>query len=261
MPLRTRKSSGFGSVFAGLFKFLGERKTKAKFPDPPVLLLGSPRSGTSISIAVLSAHPQLYCLPFESRMLTEWTTLKSGKLYPQRRYRLYRHVLFNRIPNGKRLVEKSPAHLSEIPEIEKYYGKGKAKFVHIVRDGRDVVLSTYPGSDAHPSADRWMYEVEIALKYKDWPNFYTIRYEDLIKNFDKTIGGLCDYLELPFDNAMKDWFRNKTMSSHEGVGKVQPLFSGSIQKWKKVPDHPEVKKLNEDPRARQLLTVWGYLAG
>lgn len=257
-PLRKRRSKGIGSLFSSLLTVAGKGKTARKFPDPPILVVGSPRSGTSITITVLSAHPALYCLPYESRMLTEWEELADGSIYPQRMYRLHRHVLFNAIPNGKKLVEKTPTHLIEVPEIEKFYGEGKTKYIHVLRDGRDVVLSKYPRTDVSPKADRWLYEVNLARKFAALPNFYTLKYESLILDFENSMIRLCEFLEIDFTEEMQHWFQNKSIDKHIGYGEAKPLFADSVGKWKKHREHEEVRFLNEDKSARESLAYWGY---
>jgi hypothetical protein len=72
------------------------------------------------------------------------------------------------------------------------------KFVHLVRDGRDVVLSkhpTYP-DEYHVEPERWIRDVREGARFLSDPRVYTLRYEDLILDHDKALRGLCGYLEL-----------------------------------------------------------------
>ena len=65
----------------------------------------------------------------------------------------------------------------------------RVKIIHIVRDGRDVVLSRHPVDTARHwiSPSRWVEDVSAGLSFEGHPQVLTIRYEDLVKEYDITI--------------------------------------------------------------------------
>jgi hypothetical protein len=106
--------------------------------------------------------------------------------------------------------DKTPIYASYIPLLHQMFPQ--ARFVHIIRDGRDVALSML---------DKWEQEefhVDIYFAAKSWvrritaaqaagakigPQFYTeLRYENLVENPERELPPLCAFLEIDFVPAM-----------------------------------------------------------
>ena len=66
---------------------------------------------------------------------------------------------------------------------------------------------------------------------------YTVsKYEDLLDNFDEKVLKLLNYLNLPWDDAVRD-YRNtamtrKLISTPSSSQVIQPLYKSSVGRWK-----------------------------
>ena len=234
---------------------------KARFTDPPVLLGGCARSGTTLLLSILSSHEDIFACPGETGAF-DVLKEKDGELYLSRVDRLYRCILTHRIPAGaKRWCEKTPVNIKRIPQIDRYF-EGNFRLIQIVRDGRDVILSRHPlkADEYWVSPERWVNDVSIGLEFSDHPNVHTIRYEDLINQFDETIKGICSFLNIPLSDRILNWHEHARFrwspALFTDIGK---LSNKSIGKWKNEEHTERVKELTSIPAAMELLEKYAYL--
>jgi hypothetical protein len=102
--------------------------------------------------------------------------------------------------------EKTPDNLHHFAEIHRAFPE--ARFLHVVRDPRDVVLSwraTWfaPSKDPAVLAAEWERRITIArAQMAQVPHAMEIRYEDLIENSELTLRDVCRFLDLEFHPAM-----------------------------------------------------------
>lgn len=87
-----------------------------------------------------------------------------------------------------------------------------ARFVHIVRDGRDVALShqtmPYGSGNIFECAVAWRERVGTSLRMGDIlgsDRYYRFRYEDLILDTAGTLRGLCGFLGIDYSDEMLDY--------------------------------------------------------
>ena len=237
------------------------RKEKSRFTDPPILLGGCARSGTTLLLSILSSHEDIFACPREYGAFGP-VKERDGELHLARVDRIYRCILFNRVPaSARRWCEKTPINIRRIPQIDRYF-KGNFRLIQIIRDGRDVILSQHPlkTGEYWVSPERWVSDVSIGMEFSDHPNVYTIRYEDLINQYDKTIEGICGFLDIPLSEKILNWHKNtrvrKTPALYSDIDK---LSNRSIEKCKRPENAERVKQLNSIPAAVDLLKKYGYL--
>jgi len=109
-------------------------------------------------------------------------------------------------------LEKSTDHLFYIPQIARLVPH--ARFIHIIRDGKDNVASLVDAAQKYPS-DGWeeYKAVEVAVrlrniavqesqKYRNDISHYFVRYEHLALNPRETLKGVCEFLGCHFDERM-----------------------------------------------------------
>ena len=105
---------------------------------------------------------------------------------PERINRFYKAILRKRIPKEvKRWCEKTFNNIRDIHLIDSFL-EGEYRFIQIVRDGRDVILSRHThDSDKyyHVEPQEWIRDFQEGMKYMDRENFLTIQYESLIGDF------------------------------------------------------------------------------
>ena len=216
---------------------------QARGPMPVVV--GVPRSGTTLLAVMLDSHPRV-AMPPETAFLTElgrldglsgdalerafftlvttdrwgvsnWNDLGVDKAeYAQRLRELSAfsvtaglRVLFGMVADraGKPLFgEKTPADAAHMPRIASHLPE--ARFVHIVRDPRDVVLSlakTSAGAGVRMSAQTWVDMISTArAAARTLPHYHELRYEDLLDDPEAKLREVCAFLGLGFDARMLD---------------------------------------------------------
>jgi hypothetical protein len=143
-------------------------------------------------------------------------SLSPDELEPYREA-YWRHVgEFGFSPGNKVFVDKHPLHTVKLPLIAALFPQAKILFA--VRDPRDVVLSCLR---ARFRMNPYMIEL---LRLKDAAAFYAnimrladhcrkslplmvreIRHEDLVSDFDKTAGEVCEFLGLEWTSSMRDF--------------------------------------------------------
>lgn len=109
----------------------------------PIFIIGSPRSGTTFlgdclaQIPELSYHFEPVLIKAASRYVYtgEWNFNKASSFYRQ----VYAWLMRVRGDGDLRLAEKTPRNSFIIPFLAQTFPD--AKFIHIIRDGRDVTVS------------------------------------------------------------------------------------------------------------------------
>ena len=212
---------------------------------PPVFpfVVGSGRSGTTVLRAMLDSHPEL-AVPPESHFVAAMARAGYGQgdafdtpaflrdLAANRWYRRWelpdeqvRAAVTAAAPQGladavravyreyaatrgkPRYGDKTPPYVLNLPLLGGLFPE--ARFVHVVRDGRDVALSLLDvefGPDSFPEAVVWWRRSVSrgrAAGARLGPGRYReIRYEELVDDPEEVLRALCPFLGLDFDPAM-----------------------------------------------------------
>lgn len=220
------------------------------FPAPGVLppmpvVVGAPRSGTTLLRLMLDAHPEL-AIPPETGFLATLAQLahrpgvsreevaeiltrfpREAPTWPdfgigqealrealqksepftagegaRAFYRLYA-ARFGKARWG----DKTPMYCFHIAEIRALLPE--ARFVHVIRDGRDVALSLRglwfaPGAGMRDLARHWCRHVVEARRQGAALNgeYVEVRYEELVLDPGEVLAQLCGFLALPFRREM-----------------------------------------------------------
>lgn len=247
--------------FLRIIKYFGKKKEQKFFSHPPVYIGGCARSGTTILLSILSSHNSIFTCPKELGLYNKTSKDKNGNNVPTRMDRLYRVLLTNKITKSHKMwCEKSPNNIHHIDDINNYHN-GQFKFIQIVRDGRDVVLSNHPTSPDKKwvSPNRWIEDVKVGLNHIDDPRVLTIKYESLINEFHETISKICEFLNIEVSSEVLNWYQNTKVKKNKAYfGNVKPLSNKSIGKWKDPKNKQIVDKLLILPEAKELLSYHGY---
>jgi hypothetical protein len=122
---------------------------------------------------------------------------------------------------GKTLYgDKTPGYVNHLDLLARLFPE--AKFIHIIRDGRDVALAYVERPEWGPrtiaeAAMYWRSRVERGRESGarlGADRYYEVRYESLIADAEGTVRGLCDFLGLEFYPAMLDYHkRGQTLAA------------------------------------------------
>src|SRR5207244_11913374 len=103
-------------------------------------------------------------------------------------------------------AERSPFPSSNVHVISAVYPD--ARFVHIIRDGRDVARSLvshdWGPSSITEAAERWRAAITAAREAAPAERYREVRYEDVLERPDETIAALYDWLGLKYDDRILD---------------------------------------------------------
>lgn len=126
-------------------------------------------------------------------------------------------------------VEKSPEHIAYIDLIERYIRP--VKFIHIVRNGADVVASLLDVCRQYPKShwkthwgtpDKcialWNEAIRLTRLHMHKPHHHVVRYERLVDDTPAVLAEVCDFLSITFQETMLQGYtsaaehlvRNKT---------------------------------------------------
>lgn len=240
--------------------------------EEPFFLVGSERSGTTLLRLMLAHHRDIECTP-EFEFMVECLPANGGwpALEPY-----YEWLSTNRIflPHGLTIdrtldypalmrsfvaqycrPSRKPIHGAT---CHKHFDRllriwPRARFVHLVRDGRDVARSCigmgWAGNVWH-GAERWI-EAEglwsgLAPRLEPARRFELV-YEDLIRDPERELARLCTFLGVEYDAGMLDYAKD---SSYE---RPDPKLIGQ---WRKKLSREELALL--EARIGPLLRAKGY---
>ena len=148
-------------------------------------------------------------------------------------------------------LEKTPEHLYYIETIERFIAG--VRFIHIVRNGADVVASLYEVTHKYPKPwrgalnidsciDRWLEAIPLSDRHLQKPNHTLVRYESLVEEPRSTLVKLCQFLGVEFDESMLDNFGlvAKQVSMDEaGRSVVSQIKSTNSQKFYRIFDESQ----------------------
>src|ERR671918_737751 len=102
--------------------------------------------------------------------------------------------------------DKTPIYVKHMRDIEDVIPE--ARFIHLVRDGRDVALSRAGRALRHAApmpkvARRWKRRIlEAREQGEELGGYLEVRYEDLILETEPVLRQVCVFIELPWDERM-----------------------------------------------------------
>jgi len=265
--------------------------------NPYLFIVGCPRSGTTLLQRIVNAHPQIAITP-ESHWIPHlyekpWALSPEGLIEHKLVRELGAHPKFARLgisrqelkrleklarngqpltysrlvttlldlygkAHGKPLVgDKTPDYVRRISTLHGLWPE--ARFVHVIRDGRDVCLSMRDWPKVHPkpgdfttwkddpvSTAAWWWGINVRLGRDAGRSltpglYYELRYETLVARPQEQCELLCAFLGVPFNEAM--------LRFHEGQTRPDP---GLEQKRAGLPVTPGLRDWQSQMAAEEL---------
>jgi hypothetical protein len=104
--------------------------------------------------------------------------------------------------------DKTPTYLTQMRLIAGILSE--ACFIHLIRDGRDVMLSVrnlwFGPQSIKEAAKTWVERIQSARKQAaQLPNYLEVRYEDLVLDTEPTLKKICTFIDLPWEPRMLDY--------------------------------------------------------
>jgi hypothetical protein len=260
----------------------------------PIFVGGAGRSGTTLLRVMLDAHPRICCGP-ELKVLpsvAEWyqnltrnfaPVLESYSIAPADLRGRFRDFIEGLVANfraasGKpRWAEKTPHNILFTQPLGEIFPD--ARFLHVLRDGRDVACSLVTMNWVNPLTGRkWDYVRSIAGAARYWREVITearrqaelpdlagrvleVRYEALVAEPERTLREVFAFLGEPWDDAVLSFHARDRGREPQEAGTAQasrPLTSRPVGRWK-----AEMTRLDRaafKAEAGPLLKALGYAA-
>jgi hypothetical protein len=248
-------------------------------PPPMVFNLGARRSGTYWLQRIVCAHPDVSEVPSETHLFShglapllerfqyeDRSAPDVGLVYANRdevigHLRALCDTVFDGFRDGRAVVaERTPLHVNHIPLIDEVYPE--ARFIHIIRDGRDVARSIVrqewgPNTVAE-AASEWRDSVsngrDAARGTLSPERYREVRYEALLADPEPEIAALYAFIGLDpgvgLGPALAEARRHANVgpSARGGVG---------VEKWRDEWSAEQVAEFEETAGA--LLRELGYM--
>ncbi|MGI8607183.1 MAG: sulfotransferase family protein [Gaiellaceae bacterium] len=266
----------------------------------PLLILGVRRSGTTLLRVMLDRHPAL-AVPDESYFIPQLADRHGGGIDPvafvddlrriptllewgvdaedvRRRLRpgvrvgdaigaVYESYAAAR---GKsRWGDKTPMYMRHLPLLEHLFPE--ARYVHLVRDGRDAAVSFLQMPDgvvtktwAHPKtvadfACQWRTEVEAARALGDrvgTSRYLEVRYEVLVESPERYLERISEFAGLAYDPAMLGYAGEVDLTGKPHQQSLGRPPTPGLRNWRRDLLEEDVRSF--EAVAGELLQMLGY---
>jgi Sulfotransferase family len=275
--------------------------------NPYTFFVGCPRSGTTLLGRMGDAHPDLAVI-HETRWIADWFEKRvgltpEGYVTAELLQRLREHPRFaklgvdegtlERLVDGdqpvayaefttsifdlygerrrKRLVgDKTPRYVRFLETLSGLWPE--ARFVHLIRDGRDVCLSVLDWKKGAPNFSTWADDaVSTTALWWEWQvrlgreagsvigpaRYHELRYESLVAEPERECAALCEFLGLSYDPAMLRFHEGRTRDDPRLDAKKawRPVTQG-LRAWKS--ELPVADVVRFETAAGALLDELGY---
>jgi protein-tyrosine sulfotransferase len=256
-----------------------------------IFIVGCGRSGTTLLRAMLERHPRLWGGPeswlFVQRVdpvIFSWkfrtdpretrALLTSCSTAIEFAERYFGQCT---VDAGKsRWVEKTPRHVHSLSYLLTSFPN--ARFIHMIRDGRDVACSLRN----HPKAavrrrgvvplkvnnpisfciNRWVADTSAGLALQSHPRVLTIRYESLVRDTESTLRQVCDFVGETFVRELMQPAPESTPDAQSrapsNLASFETVNASSIGRWTRDLSPAELQTCLQTGGA--LLESLGYLS-
>ena len=255
-----------------------ESKIQNDGENDPIFLVGFPRSGTTLLDTILRTHSSIEVLeekPIVDKLIKQLHNhlnndfMKLNELDENIRQEL-RSLYFETrdtfvsYENDKIYIDKLPLNIVYIGELLQIFPN--SKFILALRNPYDSVMSCFMQPFIPNDAMANFYNLLDTSKLYDqvfrlWTQyeekldikFHKIKYEEIVENFDTSILNLLKFLDLEWDNKLKEFYKtaeNRGIINTPSYNQInKPLYTKSVGRWKNYKKYfeeldPILKKWN-----------------
>lgn len=242
-------------------ELIADLRKSAVDSSQPIFVVGMPRSGTTLTEAILASHPDVFGageLSYLHKLFADQQrggNKKTGSLIASlseselsRRTQRYLQQLDAHAPGKPHIVDKMPANFLMVGLIHAVMPN--ARIVHIARNPLDTCLScftrVFQRSQLHSydQVELGRYFNAYVRVMRHWKavlpedSFHTIHYENLIEDIDSEARRLIAFCGLEWDDRCLEFYKGTRRVRTASVQQVrQPLYRSSKEKWRNYESH------------------------
>jgi hypothetical protein len=153
--------------------------------------------------------------------------------------------------------DKTPIYVRSMRDIAGVLPE--ARFIHVIRDGRDVALSRWKRAvkgraPAEKVARTWRRRITKARNQaRRLPHYIEVRYEDLVTDTESTLRRVCALIELDFDPVMLRYYEDASQRLAE-MARDLPDEGGGVRH--SGSERMEAHALTSRPPTSERIAVW-----
>jgi hypothetical protein len=207
----------------------------------------------------------------DKHLLKLWLLGDYPLSYPETVKKVYLFYANKSKPSAIIWGDKNPTNIYNVPKLLKLFPK--AKFIHIIRDIRAIYNSLNRKEIRDNwgikedmitfSSNRWAQSFKIVSDYFGDENFYTVYYEDLVRHPVEVTGKICDFIQVPFDPVMLDFYKNNQLQELVPPNRkewhqltFEPVTGKRIDAWKKQLTKKQI--MSVELENYELMCKFGY---
>lgn len=228
-----------------------------------VFLVGFPRSGTTLLDQILDSHPRIQTMEEKNivgalekklcdagdNFTASWQNLTAGQIVAlQQEYLREVQSHIKRAPQSAVLVDKFPLNIIRTALIQKIFPQ--AKFLLAIRHPCDACLSAFMQDFKINVAMANFFTLEDTVSFYEkvmglWQTYagvlpiqyHTVRYEDLIVDFENEVGNILKFLGVEWHDAALKFNEHATRRglintpSYHQV--TQSLYQSAKDRWRR----------------------------
>ena len=233
--------------------WIAQRRAHVQASAKPVLIVGMPRSGTSLVEQILASHPDV----FGAGELDFWKDASQalfvarvpvGDAALRGCAERYLRLLEELAPEAQRVVDKMPGNFLYLGLIHAAFPQ--ARIIHLQRDPVDTCLSIYfqrfetPHPYANDLADLAhayrLYRYAMAQWEAILPQgtILHLPYESLVGDQEEWTRKLLDFVGLPWDARCLDFHLHQRKVGTASNWQVrQKMNKSSVERWRRYEKH------------------------
>ncbi|MCH9697946.1 MAG: sulfotransferase [Gammaproteobacteria bacterium] len=231
-----------------------EQFNNSKSPVP-IILFGSPRSGTTYLLEIINQHPNI-SITYEARVF-RWLYASQVRLLNDEAmiYKNKKDFVESANKHGKLTIQEfyqqiSPEHFywgdknpfygensDFLENIERFFPG--SYYVHIIRDPRDVITSLMrkqmggkPWSTFDKAIKIWLQHATNGSRFGEQnpdANYFEIRYEDIVGDDVQAARQIFDFLDIEISDSVIDFCQKQLESRTILSGPTRDLGANGAQ--------------------------------
>jgi tetratricopeptide (TPR) repeat protein len=230
-------------------EFFAHNSPSGSASDLPIVIVGMPRSGTTLVEQIVSSHPLVFGAgevgfwPQQAEAILRHPRLKLSQQAALSIAERYTAYLQSFSPDAKHVTDKLPHNFLHLGLIHAVFPN--ARIIHCKRNPLDTCLSIYSlkftGAHAYANDldDLAFYYEQYERLMAHWRavlpqhRLLEVQYEELVAEQESVSRRLIDFCGLEWDQSCLDFHRTeRTVLTLSNWQVRQPLYRASMERWR-----------------------------